>query len=92
MAVDKYLIRFFNEDEYPITLPVRAKSPEVISDKIIAASQQRWLSFSIADRYSRVFGSEVITVNLEKVKYFKVEKATKVVLEKYEEQDFVVFD
>lgn len=88
---NKYLIRFFNEDEQPITLPVKGENPEIITEKVIAAYQKRWLSFPLTDKYTRVFGSERITVNLEKVKYFKIEKPTKRMLEKYDEQDFIEF-
>ncbi len=90
--VNKYVIHFFNEDEQPITLPVKAENPERVSDKIIALYNQRWLSFPVTDKYSRIFGSERITVNLEKVKYFKIEKASKVMLEKYDENDFIPFE
>ncbi|MGG5254038.1 hypothetical protein ACQYAD_11140 [Neobacillus sp. SM06] len=90
--VNKYIIRFFNVDEQPITLPVKAESAEIVSDKIIALYKQRWLSFPVTDKYTRTFGSERMTVNLEKVKYFKVEKPTKVMLETYSENDFILFE
>ncbi|XJZ25759.1 hypothetical protein ACF5W4_10080 [Bacillota bacterium Lsc_1132] len=90
--INKYLIRFFNGDEKPITLPVKAENPEVVSNNIIAAYQERWLSFPVTDKFTRDLGAERISVNLEKVKYFRVEKPTKVMLENYDEKDFILFE
>lgn len=86
---NKYLIRFFQEDEHPITLPVKAESTGSVSEKIIAAYQKKWLSFPIRDKYTRGMDSERITVNLEKVKYFKVETPTRQMLERFDEMDFI---
>jgi hypothetical protein len=88
---NRYLVKFYYDEEHSITLPIKAESTGEISDKIISAyvNKNIWISFPARDKYSGVSGSERITVNLEKVKYFKVENPTKLYLERYSDEDFI---
>lgn len=89
--INKYVIKFFYDEEHTIEIPVKATSPEVISNKITAAHMKKeiWLTFPARDKYSRVLGGERISVNLDKVKYFKVERPTNRYNERFEDEDFV---
>jgi hypothetical protein len=86
-----YLVKFYYSEGDAVTLPVKADNAEAISEKIISAHLNKniWLSFPTRDKYTRVLGSERITVNLEKIKYFKDEKPTRLYIEKYGEDDFI---
>ncbi|MDP4163559.1 MAG: hypothetical protein Q8906_02560 [Bacillota bacterium] len=87
---NKYVIRFFYEEKHFVAIPVLATNPETVSKSIISAHQNKegWLSFPARDKYNRILGSERITINLDKVKYFKVERVSNLYNEKFEEKDF----
>ncbi|WML44466.1 hypothetical protein [Neobacillus sp. PS3-40] len=87
----RYLVKFYYDEVHSVTLPVKAESPEEISDKIMTAYENKniWISFPTKDKYSGISGSERITVNLNKVNFFKVENPTKLYLERYSDEDFI---
>jgi hypothetical protein len=88
---NKYLVKFYYDEEHAVTLPVKAVSTGDISDKIISAylNKNIWISFPARDKYSGESGAERVSINLEKVKYFKVENPTKLLLDKYSDVDFI---
>jgi hypothetical protein len=94
MMKNRYLVKFYYDEEHSVTLPVKAENTGEISDKIISAylNKNIWISFPARDKYSGVSGAERITVNLDKVKYFKVENPTKLYLERYRDEDFLDWD
>ncbi|MDP4084624.1 MAG: hypothetical protein Q8934_08405 [Bacillota bacterium] len=91
---NRFLLKFFYDQEHFIILPVKASNPESLSNKITDSlkDERKWFSFPAKDKQTRVMGSERITVNLEKVTYFKIEIPTKVHLEKYFEDDFIEWE
>jgi hypothetical protein len=88
---NRYLVKFFYDEGHSVILPVKAESTGEISDKIVTAylNKKLWISFPVRDKYSGVSGSERVTINLEKVKYFRIENPTKLYLEKCTDADFI---
>lgn len=88
---NRYVLRFFYDEEHSLAVPVKAANAEMVSQKVISSylKKDSWISFPVRDKYNRVMGSELISVNLVKVKYFKVEIPTKLYQDKFDETDFI---
>lgn len=86
-----YLLKFYYDREHSITLPVKASNPERLSNIITDAyiNKKTWISFPVKDKQNRILGRERITVNLDEVKYFKIEAPTRVYLESFSEEEYI---
>jgi hypothetical protein len=85
---NKFILRFFYNEDSSISIPIKGENAEEISKRIIEQNKT-WISFPLRDKYTKKLGSEFVTINIEKVKYFKVEKQINSLSSKFDEGDFV---
>lgn len=85
----KFIVQFWFAEKDSIMLPVKASSYKIVSDKIIAAfKDEKWISFPTKDGLRKF---ECTTIFLEKVKFFQIEKPSRSLLEKYNEDDYILW-
>ncbi|NHM31152.1 hypothetical protein [Neobacillus terrae] len=85
---NKFILQFFYNEDSSISIPVKGENAEEISKRIIEQNKP-WISFPLRDKFTKKLGSEYVTINIEKVKYFKVEKQINSVTSRFDESDFV---
>ncbi|MFD2443922.1 hypothetical protein ACFSO7_07975 [Bacillus sp. CGMCC 1.16607] len=86
---NKFIVRFYFSEKEFIQLPMKAANYQIISDKIISAFKgDKWISFPSKEGLRKI---DCTTIFLEKIMYFQIEKPTKVLLEKYSEEDYITW-